>query len=722
MEEKQITTRFIYNDYPVRIFKLTLNLILIYMLFLTICCDNYLSQAAELSISIKKTNPAHRLIVCLFEKNRDNVGELADFFDQIILAEELNIDLFDRFVFRHTQMEAATAIKADLFLWAFKKYGKEEYFIYLDPDIKVFNSFESIVKLFSTHSILVTPHHLEDEDTVEGIKDNMIRTLMCGTFNLGFIGIKRNRESLQFLKWWQNKLHLFCYIDFTRGLFVDQKWIDMAFSFFDIGVVRSAAYNVANWNISKRKLAFTQSGNITVNREPLLFFHFSKINIGKDLYYFKKYLEASNPVFKIREEYIRGINQRGHKIQSTKRWGYDYFDSGERISSEARYYYRNQPKLMELCIHPSSLSNETILSALAKPNPESALLATPFLLNDELIVMDSMKLIAKNSNSKFIAADIKKENTSKFGKNYFVELEKKKNNKPENLPLFVKLGHLSSNESWTNNAILMELHFYREYAASLKAILPKCILYKSIPGSYISIVLEDISHSHFCLSGYRELNLKIFKKIVESLAVLHSKFTGKIPNFYQDKPPLHQLLYDFPVNWSASKASILHQSPASLKNKLNKYFELISSHLVQNHVIDFFGHSKTGMTVVHGDCHFGNIMYPLKGSEQNVKLIDWQLSKKGFGIFDVAGLLIHWNVPKFRRSIETDVIKHYIREYNRRSSCQLEFRSVYAHYKISILYLAVESFFYWRSGKHSWANFENVFAAIEDHQVFDFIN
>ena len=68
-----------------------------------------------------------------------------------------------------------------------------------------------------------------------------------------------------------------CRIDKCYGVFVDQKWMDLAPLFFDkIKLVKNPGWNMAWWNFSERKLLETPDG-YAVNQEdtPLVFFHFS---------------------------------------------------------------------------------------------------------------------------------------------------------------------------------------------------------------------------------------------------------------------------------------------------------------------------------------------------------------------------------------------------------------------------------------------------------------
>jgi hypothetical protein len=156
---------------------------------------------------------------------------------------------------------------------------------------------------------------------------------------------------------------MYCYVDVQHGVFVDQKWIDLACSFFDIRVLRDVGYNVANWNVSKRKLAHTADG-VRVNGRPLVFFHFSKIDSGRDMHYFRRYAgEGLESVRRLRAEYKEELAGCGQAELRYVPWSYDGFLSGERIAPETRIAYRNNRRLQEELPRPFGASNEQILSA-----------------------------------------------------------------------------------------------------------------------------------------------------------------------------------------------------------------------------------------------------------------------------------------------------------------------------------------------------------------------
>lgn len=338
----------------------------------TICAANHLPKAACLARSLKETQPKHVFVLCLVERDRSAIQGLESWFPMVTLASEIGISHFNSFIFRHSVYEACTAVKAQFLLWAMHRFPEEQNFLFLDPDVKAFSRFEELEAIlpesqtFSKCQIVVTPHQLHDEDSLVGVRENTFRTLVAGTFNLGFLALRRSYTAGEFLDWWNSKLLSLCYMEWsTRGLFVDQKWAFLGMSFFDMTVFREPGYNVANWNVSTRHITVDPSGHYVVNGKPLRFFHFSNLDFDRDIYFFRRCLDNSSPVFAMRDRYLQELTSLGQHDFSGIPWSYGHYCSGAPISPEARSVYRNNPRLLALIEDPFAESNSRFYPLLA---------------------------------------------------------------------------------------------------------------------------------------------------------------------------------------------------------------------------------------------------------------------------------------------------------------------------------------------------------------------
>jgi hypothetical protein len=334
------------------------------MIVCTSICANYLPKAAVLAQSLKTYNPQYRMVACLVEDEIDaSIETYRPFFDDMVLAKDMGIENFYQFIFRYDIVEASTAVKGRLFQYLLRTYPDERKFMYLDPDIEVFHSFSKLEDILDEHSIVLTPHMCEQErnDDVLAIIDNEVNSsLKYGVFNLGFLAISRTPEGERFIDWWTSRLNLFCYDDmFDRGIFTDQRWIDLAPCLFDVYILKDLGYNMAPWNVSTRRV----TSDLLVNgRYPLVFFHFSGFDSGANETVINRYVpDKSEYIYTLRNAYIEKLKQNDFHEMSRRPWSYGYYRSGEKIEKEIRRLYRDKMEMFkEYLVDPFDESNDSI--------------------------------------------------------------------------------------------------------------------------------------------------------------------------------------------------------------------------------------------------------------------------------------------------------------------------------------------------------------------------
>jgi len=321
------------------------------MLVYTSITKNYLPKARVLAISIKKFHPDWYFVLLLSDLLPEDFNLDNEPFDEILLANELNIPNFKSWAFCHTMVELCTAVKGPA-VCLLAKRGKFKKIMYLDPDIKVFNSLAYLDKKLDTYDILLTPHLLDPETDDLSIKDNEICALKHGTYNLGFFAVKTSGQGLQFINWWSERLIKFCYDDIPGGLFTDQRWCDLAPVFFDnLLIIRDRGFNVATWNISHRVLSRTSKGDILAGDCLLRFYHFTSFDNG-DGYAVLLSCEPNQKIaHEIWDEYKSDLIKQG-QLERSSHWIYGSFDNGEIISKEARRVYRDRDDLKRLFTDP----------------------------------------------------------------------------------------------------------------------------------------------------------------------------------------------------------------------------------------------------------------------------------------------------------------------------------------------------------------------------------
>jgi hypothetical protein len=321
---------------------------------------NYLPKARILASTLKRFHPEwifHLLISDRLGGGEEAVGELAPSrgqFDRICWIDALDISSLDSWIFKHSMMEICTAVKGP-FLQQLAAEGATKI-IYLDPDIAVFNSLQPLVELLERHAILLTPHLLDYSNDPQAILDNeMMGVMRHGIFNLGFLAINASRsDGARFVQWWGNRLRDYCYADYERGLFTDQKWCDLVPAYFtDYQIVRDPGYDVASWNIDKRDVSMRPKGQIQVDgKYPLRFYHFTGYDSGAGDAMTRRYAEGNRLIGEIWSWYGRQLRDNGQEVYGGRKPYFNYYDNGVEIPDEARRIYRQRTDLQQAFPNP----------------------------------------------------------------------------------------------------------------------------------------------------------------------------------------------------------------------------------------------------------------------------------------------------------------------------------------------------------------------------------
>lgn len=308
----------------------------------TIIAKNYVAYARVWARSFSAHHPGARVVVLLADRNDGYLDPAREPFE-ILEAESLGIREFRRMAFRYDVMELSTAVKP-AFLSRLLETGQEDVAFYFDPDILVLGPATSALETLRSANVALTPHALSPMP-VDGRRPSEAAFLVSGTYNLGFIGLRRSPESARLLAWWQDRLVRGGASAPEKGLFTDQKWIDLVPAFFDgVGIVRDPALNVAYWNLHERGDIRSAGGRFFVGSRPISFFHFSGflparptvLSKHQDRYELGELSRAARELFGI---YAEAIGQEGYHATTRFPYAYGSFADAEPVTRTWRSTY-----------------------------------------------------------------------------------------------------------------------------------------------------------------------------------------------------------------------------------------------------------------------------------------------------------------------------------------------------------------------------------------------
>lgn len=299
--------------------------------------------------SVAKTHPTAQRYCFLTDTDDSVAKEFSSEFTTIPISA-LNLPSQEAFLFQYNILELNTAIKP----WAFSYLGAKGHrtVCYIDPDILVYTALTEVDQLLTTGSrVVLTPHLLAPMST-EGTPSELdIRR--TGVYNLGFLALLLDQNSEHFLRWWKGKLARDCVIDLAAGIFVDQSWLDFAPTLFQgVSILRHPGYNVAYWNIAERHLSASPTG-ITVNDEPLRFFHYSGFDYRKPIAFSRhqnRFTLESLPkaTAECAKRYGALLLDNGAEDFSNLTYGLSTFQNGEKIPDVLRVLYRKDEGVRRL--------------------------------------------------------------------------------------------------------------------------------------------------------------------------------------------------------------------------------------------------------------------------------------------------------------------------------------------------------------------------------------
>ncbi len=244
----------------------------------TICANNYLAHAKTLIDSFKKYHPSVPFFIALVDEQNSDIDYEKLGADGIIDMPELMGEEFEELETTYSIAELCTVIKPGLFKHLHNQH-RASSILYLDPDIEVFSEFSEVFEALKHNDLVLTPHICSPTgDVGHPLDKDLMRT---GIYNLGFLAMNMNPETLSFIEWWEKRVKAYGYHNLKEGFFYDQIWLGYAPAFLDkVYVLRHPGYNVANWNLHERKILQEQDVYYVNDLStPLRFFHFSHFNM-----------------------------------------------------------------------------------------------------------------------------------------------------------------------------------------------------------------------------------------------------------------------------------------------------------------------------------------------------------------------------------------------------------------------------------------------------------
>lgn len=254
--------------------------------FCTITTESHLFKCFALADSIAAYGGFLNVLVTDSINVKDDKTPLNISFNYL---SDLTTDLAQKIKIKHQKTK-------DHLRWSLKPIylsfllQEENKVIYVDNDIFFYNNFNFLFEDLEIHPILLTPHHYNFD--TEKNQNWLEANFRVGLYNAGFVAA--NQDALKTLEWWAKACLYRCEKNYWRGLFDDQKYLDL-FPIIEpeTKIIRHKGCNVAAWNQDTIVRTYQNGRHLINNSFSLIFYHFNNYSL--------KFLSEEDPIFK---EYI----------------------------------------------------------------------------------------------------------------------------------------------------------------------------------------------------------------------------------------------------------------------------------------------------------------------------------------------------------------------------------------------------------------------------------
>lgn len=229
------------------------------------------------------------------------------------------------------------------------------------------------------------------------------------------------------------------------------------------------------------------------------------------------------------------------------------------------------------------------------------------------------------------------------------------------------------------------------------------------------LLFEDLSQTHFQTDWPIPPVTEQCIRSVSSLAKIHAFWWN-----HTDLADKLQKTCEVGTCWNnridLAATSIVHffdfiGDRLSLKRKLT--FEKVLSSSNQRWRPRQTEHHQT---LIHGDAHFWNFLYPKDESFDRVRIIDWNAWDIGRATDDIAYMIgLHW-YPERRKALE-GVLLHGYHDKLQEHNVQIAWDELWNEYQESIIMNLFIPVWQWRNGISSaiwWSHLERAFLSFED--------
>lgn len=240
--------------------------------FCTLFDSNYLLKGVAMLRTLKEHCPqAHVYVLCMDERTQAVLDALdmphvsciplARLEDEALLAAKK-----DRSV-----AEYCWTLSPSLPWYVLQQHPEIDFITYVDADLLFYSPVQPLFDEIGDASVAIIEHRFTPR--LKHLEVN-------GRFCVEWLSFRRDEEGMACLSRWRDQCIEWCYYRLEDGRMGDQKYLDeWPQRYPHLHILKHVGAGVAPWNYAQYRFGQDAQGRITVDGEPLIFYHFHQFQL-----------------------------------------------------------------------------------------------------------------------------------------------------------------------------------------------------------------------------------------------------------------------------------------------------------------------------------------------------------------------------------------------------------------------------------------------------------
>jgi hypothetical protein len=308
---------------------------------------NYLAAAGALAEGLARTNPGARLRVLVVDGERAPLTAPAPPGLEVIGPSALPMDAaeFRRLAALYGAFEICNALKPTVMAQLLDEGAPHA--VWIDSDVLVLGDVADLGATAERDGVVLTPHHCLPVPPARHRTDTEMVALTAGTHNAGVVAAAGARGR-RMLAWWASRTARECVHDPARGLFVDQRWLDLVPGLFGARVLRDPGINLGWWNAASAPIQ-DGPGGPAIDGRPIRLLHLSGLDPATPWLLSRHAGPAPAALLSeipalgaLVEEHLDALRRHGQEQRARQPYAYDRFGRGIPLDARMRALYRDE--------------------------------------------------------------------------------------------------------------------------------------------------------------------------------------------------------------------------------------------------------------------------------------------------------------------------------------------------------------------------------------------